>query len=405
MYRFNTLVVTMLALLVSSWTSGQDHYFPERRDWEEREPGELGMSSALLQEAIDFAVTRESPANKDLALNHELSSFGREPYGQRIGPTTLRAPLSVVVVKNGYIVAEHGETRKVDMTFSVTKTFLSTTIGVAWDRGLIADVHDLASDYDPTQELFASEHNDSITWDHLLRQTSDWEGTLWGKPDWADRPVGESPEDYPNRPKYEPGTHYKYNDVRVNLLALLATHVWRRPLPVVLRETVMDPIGATNTWRWHGYESSWVMIDGQNVQSVSGGGHWGGGMFISARHLARFGYLFLRNGEWNGNRIISEEWIEMAKSPGVNQGYGFMNWFLNVPYMDEEGERRQALPSAPQSSVRFVGAGSNIVYIDWENDVVVVVRWIRGGVDEFIGKVLSSIEGPAPSDSGALGQS
>lgn len=223
MHRFNTLVGTMLALVVSSWTLGQDHYFPERRNWVEREPDELGMNAALLQEAIDFAITRESPANKNLALDHELGRFGREPYSRRIGPTTVRAPLNVVVVKNGYIVAEHGETRKVDMTFSVTKTFLSTTIGLAWDRGLIADVNDLASDYDPTQEFFASEHNDSITWDHLLRQTSDWEGTLWGKPDWADRPVGDSPQDYPNREKYEPGTHYKYNDVRVNLLALLAT--------------------------------------------------------------------------------------------------------------------------------------------------------------------------------------
>ena len=335
-----------------------------------------------------------------MALNHELGGFGREPFSQRIGPTTVRAPLSVVVVKDGYIVAEHGQTKKVDMTFSVTKSFLSTTVGLAWDRGLISDVHDLASEYDPTQELFASEHNDSITWDHLLRQTSDWEGTLWGKPDWADRPVGESPQDYPNRPKYEPGTHYKYNDVRVNLLALLTLHVWRRPLPQVLREHVMDPIGASNTWRWHGYENSWVMIDGERMQSVSGGGHWGGGMHITARDLARFGYLFLRNGAWDGKRIISEEWIEMARTPGVRKNYGYMNWSLNNVWVDDEGEQRQSLPSAPASSVRFTGAGANIVYIDWENDLVVVVRWIRGGLDEFIGKVLSSIESPAPTDNG-----
>ncbi|GMR24547.1 MAG: hypothetical protein BMS9Abin37_3104 [Acidobacteriota bacterium] len=95
----------------------------------------------------------------------------------------------------------------------------------------------------------------------------------------------------------------------------------------------------------------------------------------------------------------------MARTPGVNQGYGFMNWFLNEPYVDADGERRQALLSAPESSVRFVGAGSNIVYIDWENDVVIVVRWIRGGLDEFIGKVLSSIDGSAPTDNGALRQS
>ena len=100
--------------------------------------------------------------------------------------------------------------------------------------------------------LFESEHNAPITWDHLLRQTSDWQGTLWGKPDWADRPEGERPADYPNRKLSPPGTRYKYNDVRVNVLALAALHVWRRPLPEILREEVMDPIGASNTWRWHG---------------------------------------------------------------------------------------------------------------------------------------------------------
>jgi hypothetical protein len=51
----------------------------------------------------------------------------------------------------------------------------------------------------------------------------------------------------------------------------------------------MDPIGASTTWRWHGYENSWIELDGRRVQSVSGGGHFGGGMFISAWDLARFG--------------------------------------------------------------------------------------------------------------------
>lgn len=400
MEKRSVFVVVLAAVLgTAAVAATQETYFPERRNWVEKQPSELGLNAARLSEAVDYAIDSESSAPKDLALNHELSGFGREPHSQRIGPTTVRAPLNGLVVKNGYIVAEWGETKKVDMTFSVTKTFLSTVVGLAWDRGLIASVDDRAAEYVPTEQLFGSEHNAPITWDHLLRQTSDWEGTLWGKPDWADRPVGESPTEYPQRPKYAPGSHYKYNDVRVNLLALVATHVWRRPLPQVLREHVMDPIGASNTWRWHGYENSWVMIDGQNMQVVSGGGHWGGGMHISARDLARFGYLFLRNGSWNGDRVVSEEWIEMARRPGVNKGYGFMNWFLNQPYVDDEGEEQQSLPSAPASAVTFRGAGSNIVYIDWENDVVVVVRWIagRGRLDGFIGKVLASIE-PAPTD-------
>ena len=106
-------------------------------------------------------------------------------------------------------------------------------------------------------------------------------------------------------------------------MALAALQVWRRPLPEVLRENVMEPIGASSTWRWYGYENSWVDIDGQKVQSVSGGGHWGGGMFINAYDMARFGYLFLRNGKWKDRQIVSEKWIEMARTPGRdNKTYG-----------------------------------------------------------------------------------
>ena len=104
----------------------------------------------------------------------------------------------------------------------------------------------------------------------------------------------------------------------MNLLALLATGVWRRPLPQVLRERVMDPIGASVTWRWHGYENSWITLDGQMVQSVSGGGHWGGGMFLSARDQARFGLFTLRRGNWGGEQLLAEDWFDMATTPTGN---------------------------------------------------------------------------------------
>jgi CubicO group peptidase (beta-lactamase class C family) len=304
-----------------------------------------------------------------------------------LGPTRPRGGMTGLVIRHGYVVAAWGDPDRVDMTHSVTKSFLSTVVGLAWERGMIRDLNDKAKDYMPTPDLFEGEHNGKITWEHLLRQTSDWSGTLWDVHDWADRPVGEKPGDYPNRPMHEPGTFYKYNDVRVNLLALVTLNVWRRPLPQVLREYVMDPIGASNRWRWYGYDNSWVNIDGEKMQSVSGGGHFGGGMFISAWDMARFGYLFLHQGRWGDHQIVSEKWIAMARTPGpANENYGFMNWFLNT--------NRKPIPNAPATAVTFQGNGANIVYIDWDHDLVVVVRWIRGGgaLNEFIGKVLAAIE-------------
>jgi len=363
---------------------GAAPYFPERFDWQTRRPDQAGMDPAKLDAAIKLAIASENPATKDLAVDL-ATTFGREPFDTPIGPVQPRGALNGIILRHGYIVAEWGETTRVDMTFSVTKSFLSTVVGLGWQKGLIKDVNDRVRDYVPGTGLFDAPHNQSITWEHLLRQTSDWQGTLWGKPDWADRPEGQTPADWPNRKLYDPGTHYKYNDVRVNVLALAALHVIRRPLPQVLREEIMDPIGASATWRWHGYDNSWIDLDGQKVQSMTGGGHWGGGMFISTRDMARFGYLFLRNGKWKDKQLVSPKWIEMARTPGpANQTYGYMNWFLNTD--------RKPFPNAPASAVTFQGNGSNIIYIDWENDIVLVVRWIQQrAFNEVIGQVLGAI--------------
>jgi CubicO group peptidase (beta-lactamase class C family) len=369
-------------------------YFPPRLDWARQSPAEAGFDPARVKAAVDFAIENENPATKDLAVDIP-NTFRREaPYNALIGPTSPRAGASGLIIRGGKIVAEWGDTARPDMTFSVTKTFLSTVVGLAYDRGMIRDLNDRVAPYMPANvDLFASEKNAPITWDHLLRQTSDWSGTLWGKPDWADRPVGQTEEQWKNRPVFAPGTNFKYNDVRVNVMALAALHVWRDPLPLVLRREVMDPIGASSTWRWEGYDNSWVDLDGRKVQASTGGGHFGGGMFISAFDMGRFGYLFLRNGKWADRQLVSTKWIGMARTGGVNPEYGFMNWYLNPG--------RKALPSVPETAVRFVGNGNNIIYLDWENDLVVVVRWIKGGrangattgtaLDDFLGRVVSAV--------------
>jgi CubicO group peptidase (beta-lactamase class C family) len=380
-------IVSLVAALASA-----QPYYPPLHDWERRTPEQAGLDSRKLDEAIAFAKANETKASRDLERNH-YTADAREPYGEAIGPFRARGGLTGMIVRHGYLIAEWGEPFRVDMTFSVTKSFISTAVGLAVARGLIRDITDPVRNYVTTGE-FESEHNSKITWDHLLRQTSDWEGTLWGKPDWADRPPAKQPlADYIQRKRNSPGSSYKYNDVRVNLLALAALHVWRRPLPQVLREMVMDPIGASNTWRWHGYENSWITMDGVKVQSVSGGGHWGGGMWISARDQARFGLLTLRRGRWKDQSILSEKWIGMATTPTpAEPGYGFMNYFLNTG--------RKRFKSAPETAFAHQGAGSNIVYVDPENDLVAVVRWIEGAaVDEFVTRVLAAIKTPAASGS------
>lgn len=397
------LLIWMLLCAVPS--VGADLYYPGRgMDWERRDPKAAGFDAELLTQAIAFAVSNESKNPRDLALDH-YQTFGREPFGEAIGPFQERGDPSGIILRHGYIVAEWGDPDRVDMTFSVTKSFVSTTVGIAYDRGLIRDLKepvyksmapitvisqastgDAASRLGKREflDLFGTDHNRAISWEHLLRQTSDWEGTLWGKPDWADRP-GEKPEEWLTRPRNEPGTSYEYNDVRVNVLALAALNIWRRPLPQVLREYVMDPIDASSTWRWHGYENSWILMDGTAVQSVVGGGHWGGGMFISARDMARFGYLTLRRGKWKEKQVLSEAWVKMALTPtSVQPTYGFMNWFLNTD--------RKYFPSAPASAFAHMGNGTNMIYADPDHDLVIVARWItRSTENAFLEKVLNAL--------------
>ena len=403
----STSGILLLFLFVSLAAQEASVYYPEPGSaWQHKSPEALGLNPDSIQAAIDFAISQESSNSRDLEQHHYVS-FGREPFGDAVGPHKVRGPQTGIIVKGGYIVAEWGDPVRVDMTFSVTKSFLSSTVGLAYDRGMIKDIDDPVYPYmapvsivnydletskaeqfgqPKVYEPFETAHNRKITWNHLLRQTSDWEGTLWGKPDWADRPRGE-PDTWLTRDRHEPGTHYKYNDVRVNVLALAAMNIWRKPLQQVLKEYVMDPIGASATWRWHGYENSWILIDGVAMQVPSGGGHWGGGMFINAYDQARFGYLTLRRGKWKGEQILSDEWVSMALTPTEAQDtYGFMNWFLNT--------EKKRMPNAPESSFHHVGAGANIVYVDPEHDLVVVARWIDGvaAMDELVRRVLGAME-------------
>src|SRR5579862_3136271 len=175
-------------------------YFPDRFDWQHKKPEEVGMDSAKLDEAVKLAIASENPATKDMALYLATTFGAKEPFFTEIGPTKERGAANGVILRHGYIVAEWGDPSRVDMTHSVTKTFLTTVVGLAWQRGLIHDVKDFARDYMPPDvNLFDAPHNQKIKWDDLLRQTSDWQGTLWGKPDWGDRPEGDNPAEWPNR--------------------------------------------------------------------------------------------------------------------------------------------------------------------------------------------------------------
>src|SRR5690606_14302811 len=195
----------LLACSFALFTLQAQTYFPEKNNWLSKNPAELGLDGTKIAEAISFANAHESDQNPNLKIAHYESAFGREPFGYPVGPMKTRGSAAGLIIYKGYVIGQWGDPGRVDLTFSVAKSFLSTTAGLAVADGLIKDEMDLVYPYmapiypyDPARsainkadhlyeddvfELFDTEHNRKIRWDDLLRQTSDWEGSLWGKPD------------------------------------------------------------------------------------------------------------------------------------------------------------------------------------------------------------------------------
>lgn len=361
-----TVIATIAISFFSSPALSQSDYFPPSGKWQRRAADEVGMNTEKLLQAIELAKgnTVVDPKDMEKFIN---DGWGEEPHFSIIGPVKDREQGSGLVIKNGYIVGEWGDLHREDMTFSVAKSYLSIVAGLAFDEGLIADVNHRVSDYFP-HESFSQPHNEDITWGHFLSQSSDWSGTLWGKPDWADRPASNDPAVAINRQMHRPGTFFKYNDTRVNMLAYSLLNVFEQPLDEILKTRIMDPIGASADWEWHGYENSWVEINGQRMQSPSGGAHWGGGLFISTMDHARFGYLLLRNGDWDGQQLISKDWIKKSrKSSSNNNHYGYL-WWLNY--------HNQIVRNAPTNAFYASGGGGNYIWVDQVNDLLIVMRWV-----------------------------
>ncbi|MEE7506369.1 serine hydrolase [Methylobacterium mesophilicum] len=361
--------------------------------WAEQDPGAAGLKAGRLADAVAFAEAHESawppslyyPDGRYVGIV-EWNETG--PWSAIDGPVRPRGGPAGVILKGGRRVAAWGDTARPDMTFSIAKSYLAVLAGLAHDDGLIPDVDAPVRDSVP-DPLLDGPHNGAITWRHLLQQSSEWQGTLFGKSDQVDhfRQIGPGADNSRKgeaRALRRPGTYYEYNDVRVNLLSYCLMRRFGRGLPEVLRERIMDPIGASRDWAWYGYDTAWVAVDGGRVQSVPGGGHWGGGLFIGADDHARFGLLMARGGAWNGRQLLSERWIRAMLTPSPTlDSYGYL-WWLN--------RGAAARPQLPASAFSALGAGNNVIWCDPEHDLVAVLRWIdKTALDGFLLRLAAAL--------------
>jgi CubicO group peptidase (beta-lactamase class C family) len=359
--------------------------------WPRIAAAEAGFDPAALGAAVAFAEAHETLWRRDILAQLQAGNFEPPPDNAIIGPTAPRGAPNGLVLRHGRLVASWGDTRRIDMTFSVAKSYLSMLAGIAVGDGLIADLDEPVG-RTVDDGGFDGPHNGAITWRHLLQQTSEWEGSLFGKSEMIDRyrtlatEFAGSPAHAKGsaRPLQTPGTYWEYNDVRVNRLSLALLRRFGRALPEVFAERITGPIGCSSDWRWEGYSTSDVEIGGRTVRSVSGGGHWGGGVFIHAEDQARIGLLMAGGGAWGDRRILASEWIAESVAPcPIKPEYGLF-WWLNTGGI--------ARPAAPADSYFAIGAGGNVTWIDPTHDIVAVLRWIdMAKLNDWIALVLAAL--------------
>ena len=297
-----------------------------------------------------------TPGIADMAT-YLAAQVADESHREVLGPLLAGSGASGVVLLGEDVAAAWGDPMVPEMLFSATKSVLSLVAGVAYDRGLLVPEQAVV-DRVNLPELAG--RWGSVTWEHLLQQTSMWVGELWGKPSTVD---AQSTREGDEALGGAPGSGWAYNDVRVNLLALALTRLLRQALPDVLREAVLAPLGVSETWSWHGYGET-TLLDGLPVPVVSGGAHWGGGVHMSAHDLARIGRLFLTGGDG----LISGDWIQRSWTPcAVKPSYGYL-WWLN--------DTRTVWPSAPPTGRCARGnGGRHLLWVDPARDLVLASHW------------------------------
>jgi CubicO group peptidase (beta-lactamase class C family) len=348
-------------VVVVTLPAAEAPYYPPPGQWAHKTPAEVGMDAAKLNEAIEFMKAHETStptrdfADQEIVNGKLLASIPTE-----------RAGTNALIIRHGYIVGEFGDTTRPDPTYSVAKSMLSTVAAIALQKGLIPNLDE------PVAKVvkdggYDSPHNSQVTWRQHLQQETEWEGEMWGKKsDFIGKEAFGRAEMKP-RPIEAPGAHYEYNDVRINRFSLSLLRVFKKAIPDVFRDEVMNPIGASTSWKWVPYTNAYVDIDGKRTASVAGGTRWGGGMWISTYDMARFGLLWQRGGKWGDQQIVSPSYVKMATTASAHgPDYGFL-WWLNTT--------GKQWPGSPTNSFEARGQGGNVIHIDPNRDLVVVWRW------------------------------
>jgi len=343
-------IIVAATIIISMFACGQkeeiqqENIFPEET-WLISQPIEQGVDEIKMNAALDY-----------------LESKSRQNGNKEL-----------IIIRNGYMIFGGDQIDSIHNIWSCSKTFTSTVLGLLVDDGKLS-LGQRASIYEP----LLKEYYTDVTFRHFTSMTSGYSAvgrSRWPTADYADWSATVYD---PEEPYFAPGTAYAYWDEAQMMFGRVLTQVLKRPMQEYLKERVTDPIGM-GEWRWIPEKE----LDGIPINN--GCTH----VFVNAKQLARWGWLFLNKGNWQGKQLISEEWIKMATSVQVPASlpmgetdrketvgpgcYGF-NWWVNGRKANSE----MKLQGAPQGCYFASGLNNNkcIVIPQWN---MVVVRMGEDG--------------------------
>ena len=255
------------------------------------------------------------------------------------------------------------------ISWSVAKSFISALVGIAYEEGLIDSLDDPVTKY---LDDFKETGYDGVTIKDILQMSS---GVLFNE-DYADydsdinrfgRAVatGTSMRDFSKTltREREPGTYMHYVSINTQVLGFLLQEVTNKSISQYLYNKIWNPLGME--------DSAYFILDDVKDEFALGG------LNATLRDYAKFGLLYLQNGRWNDNQIISKQWIEDSHStdgihlvPGEREtssnpwGYGYQWWVPGFPDTDytASGVYNQYIYIDPLSEIVIAKTSSNYKY-------------------------------------------
>jgi len=347
-------VLALLALVLIPRLRGPEHvatpaYWPTQ-GWRSSTPEEQGIDSAKLAEAL-------------LAMREQNINIH-----------------SLMLIRNGMVVTDATfypyDGKTVHDVASVTKSIMTTLIAIAADQGKLQLDQPMVSFFPERTIANRDARKERITVRHLASMSSGLDCTaerdeatlkeMWTTDDWVqfvlDRQV-----------KWEPGTHFVYCSPGMHLLSAILQQATGMTALEFARQNLFEPLGIRD------------VIWPADPQGVTRG--WGD-IRLLTRDMAKLGFLFLNQGQWDGQQIVSRRWVEEATKAQMvtsDDPYGY-GWWMDP---------------AVEGGYRADGRGGQYIYVLPEWDMIVVTTGGGFGMDEIAELLLASFsdfEEPLPAN-------